>query len=68
MALFHTFPTYYGGEFINRHLYGYCHNRDIGFTRSRPYKKDDNAYIEQKNWTHVRKLIGWDRYEMPAAV
>jgi len=30
------------------------------FTRSRPYKKDDNAHIEQKNWTHVRKLIGWD--------
>ena len=49
-----------GGEFINRHLYGYCHDRDIGFTRSRPYKKDDNAHIEQKNWTHVRKLIGWD--------
>jgi hypothetical protein len=57
-----------GGEFINRHLYGYCHDRDIGFTRSRPYKKDDNAHIEQKNWTHVRKLIGWDRYETPAAV
>jgi len=57
-----------GGEFINHHLYGYCHDRDIGFTRSRPYKKDDNAHIEQKNWTHVRKLIGWDRYETPAAV
>ena len=42
-----------GGEFINHHLYGYCHDRDIGFTRSRPYKKDDNAHIEQKNWTHV---------------
>jgi len=57
-----------GGEFINHHLYGYCHDRDIGFTRSRPYKKDDNAHIEQKNWTHVRKLIGWDRYETPESV
>jgi hypothetical protein len=35
---------------------------------SRPYKKDDNAYIEQKNWTHVRKLMGWDRYDTPEAV
>jgi len=33
-----------------------------------PYKKDDNAYIEQKNWTHVRKLMGWDRYDTPQAV
>jgi hypothetical protein len=57
-----------GGEFINRQLYGYCYDRDIGFTRSRPYKKDDNAHIEQKNWTHVRKLIGWDRYETPETV
>jgi len=57
-----------GSEFINHNLYGYCHGREIGFTRGRPYKKDDNAHIEQKNWTHVRKLIGWDRYETPDAV
>jgi len=57
-----------GGEFINHNLYRHCQSRSIGFTRSRPYKKDDNAHIEQKNWTHVRKLIGWDRYETPAAV
>ena len=56
------------GEFINHNLYGYCHGREIGFTRGRPYKKDDNAHIEQKNWTHVRKLIGWDRYETPESV
>jgi hypothetical protein len=55
-------------EFINHNLYGYCHDREIGFTRGRPYKKDDNAHIEQKNWTHVRKLIGWDRYETPESV
>jgi hypothetical protein len=57
-----------GGEFINYHLWRYCENKKIGFTRSRPYKKDDNAHIEQKNWTHVRKLIGWDRYDTPEAV
>ncbi len=49
--------------FINDHLVRYCRTRGIQFTRSRPYKKDDNAHIEQKNWTHVRKLLGWDRYE-----
>jgi len=57
-----------GGEFINRNLYTYCYDRDIGFTRSRPYKKDDNAHIEQKNWTRVRKLVGWDRYDTAEAV
>jgi hypothetical protein len=57
-----------GSEFINRNLFGYCEAREIGFTRGRPYKKDDNAHIEQKNWTHVRKLIGWDRYDTPEAV
>jgi hypothetical protein len=57
-----------GGEFINSRLYEYCRSERIGFTRSRPYKKDDNAHIEQKNWTHVRKLIGWDRYDTPEAV
>jgi hypothetical protein len=57
-----------GGEFINNRLYEYCHSERIGFTRSRPYKKDDNAHIEQKNWTHVRKIIGWDRYDTPEAV
>ncbi len=55
-----------GSEFINYHLYRYCKKHHIQFTRSRPYKKDDNAHIEQKNWTHVRKLVGWDRYDTPA--
>ena len=57
-----------GSEFINWHLKTYCDGRSIQFTRSRPYKKDDNAHIEQKNWTHVRKLIGWDRYDSPQAL
>ena len=40
-----------GSEFINDHLYRYCQAQGIQFTRCRPYKKDDNAHIEQKNWT-----------------
>jgi hypothetical protein len=59
-----------GSEFINNHLWVFCQRAQppIQFTRSRPYQKDDNAHIEQKNWTHVRKLVGWDRYESPAAL
>ena len=57
-----------GSEFINYHLYDYCQERTITFTRGRPYKKNDNAHIEQKNWTHVRKLMGWERYDTPEAV
>jgi transposase InsO family protein len=56
-----------GSEFINKDLYEYCQERRIQFTRGRPYKKDDNAHIEQKNWTHVRKLLGYVRYDTPAA-
>jgi hypothetical protein len=56
-----------GSEFINGHLVAFCQRRGIHFTRSRPYKKDDNAHVEQKNWTHVRKLVGWDRYDTPEA-
>ena len=56
-----------GSEFINDQLWRYCRAHDIQFTRGRPYKKDDNAHIEQKHWTHVRKLLGWDRYASPEA-
>jgi hypothetical protein len=52
-----------GGEFINYHLYEYCIANKIAFTRSRPYKKDDNAHIEQKNRTHVRQILGYLRYD-----
>jgi hypothetical protein len=56
-------------EFINDHLYRDCQRLEIQFTRGRPYKKDDNAHIEQKkNWTHVRKVVGYLRYDRPAAV
>ncbi len=57
-----------GSEFINWHLKAWCERRGIQLTRGRPYKKDDNAHVEQKNWTHVRKLLGWDRYDSPEAV
>lgn len=57
-----------GSEFINHHLFRFCEEHSIQFTRSRPYKKDDNAHIEQKNWTHVRKFMGWDRYDSPQAL
>lgn len=57
-----------GEEFINQHLSRYCEKNSILRFRSRPYKKNDQAHIEQKNWTHVRKLIGYDRYDTQAAV
>ncbi len=57
-----------GGEFINDHLWRRCQDRRVQFTRGRPYKKDDNAHIEQKNWTHVRKLLGYVRYDTPDAI
>ncbi len=57
-----------GSEFINDHLYRYCQAQQIQFTRGRPYKKDDNAHIEQKNWTHVRRLLGYLRYDSPPAL
>ena len=57
-----------GSEFINWHLQRWCQQSQIQLTRGRPYKKDDNAHIEQKNWTHVRKLLGWERYDSRAAV
>jgi len=52
-----------GSEFINWQLFHYCHEREIDFTRGRPYAKNDNAHIEQKNWTHVRKVFGYKRRE-----
>jgi len=59
-----------GSEFLNHHLVRYFtdHPGDIQFTRSRPYKKNDNAHVEQKNWSHVRNLFGYDRLDMPQLV
>lgn len=52
-----------GAEFINDILYRYCMNEHINFTRSHPYRKNDQAHVEQKNWSVVRHLIGYDRFE-----
>jgi len=52
-----------GSEFINDLLYRYCLEEKITFTRSRPYKKNDQAYVEQKNWSVVRNIVGYDRFE-----
>ena len=57
-----------GSEFINQHLYNYCRLNRITFTRSRPYKKNDGCYVEQKNWSVVRRLIGYDRYNSRVAL
>lgn len=59
------FDSVNGSEFLNHHLLRYFRERTepVQFTRSRPYHKDDNAHVEQKNWTHVRQLFGYYRIE-----
>lgn len=54
-----------GGEFINDILYRYCTKEHITFTRSRPYRKNDQAHVEQKNWSVVRRTVGYDRFDSP---
>jgi hypothetical protein len=58
-----------GAEFINHDLKRLCEQEQITFTRCRPYQKNDQAYVEQKNWTAVRQVVGYERYEgEPACV
>ena len=57
-----------GSEFINRSLYDYCRRSHITFTRSRSYKKNDSCHVEQKNWSVVRKTIGYDRFSSKDAL
>jgi len=52
-----------GSEFLNAHLVRFCTQEEITFTRSRPYWKNDQAHVEQKNWSVVRRLVGYGRYE-----
>lgn len=56
-----------GGEFINHHLVAYLGQRSkpVLFTRGRPHRKNDNARVEQRNWTHVRQHFGYERYDNP---
>jgi hypothetical protein len=59
-----------GGEFLNHHVLKWLQKRPkpVFMTRSRPYKKDDNAHVEQKNWTHVRQCFGYERHDHPELV
>lgn len=52
-----------GSEYINHHLQRYCEQEKLTFTRSRPYKKNDNAHVEQKNWAAIRHIVGYARYD-----
>lgn len=59
-----------GGEFLNHHVMSWLQQRKrpVFMTRSRPYKKDDNAHVEQKNWTHIRQWFGYERHDNPEVV
>jgi hypothetical protein len=60
-----------GGEFINRHVLSWCQEgraKPIFYTRSRPYRSNDNAHVEQKNWTHVRHWFGYERHDNPEVI
>jgi hypothetical protein len=59
-----------GGEFLNHHVLKWLQKRPqpVFMTRSRPFKKDDNAHVEQKNWTHVRQCFGYERHDNPELV
>ena len=52
-----------GAEFINAHLIRYCEEHKINFTRSRPYRKNDSCFVEQKNWSVIRRAVGYGRYD-----
>lgn len=57
-----------GGEIVNYHMLRYCTKEKLVYTRSRPDRKNDNAYIEQKNDSHVRRIVGYGRYDTKQAV
>jgi len=65
-----SFDVDNGAEFLNHHLWRYFLDRrvPVSFARSRPYHKDDQAHVEQKNWTQVRQLLGYRRFEDPVLV
>ena len=55
-----------GSEFINQYLTDYCKEEKLSFTRSRPYRKNDNCFVEQKNYSIVRRAVGYGRYDTEA--
>ncbi len=65
---FRGFDCDNGSEFLNDHLVRYFQRKRIPLTRSRPYRKNDNAHVEQKNWMHARQLFGYARFENPDLV
>ena len=63
----HAWHSDNGSEFINACLLGWCQRRGIRFTRGRPYRKNDQAWVEQRNGLLVRRLVGYDRYSSRGA-
>ena len=61
------FDTDNGSEFLNDGVIAYCEREKITFTRGRPYKKNDQCFVEQKNGSIVRQIVGYDRYEERSA-
>ena len=57
-----------GSEFLNHKLLAWCYREGVSFTRGRSYRKNDQAYVEQKNWQAVRRLVGYDRLESKEAL
>ena len=57
-----------GNEFLNDQLTRFCREQGLSFTRSRPYRKNNNAHAEQKNRQYVREIVGYERYDTPQAV
>jgi len=57
-----------GSEFINDELKRYCETEELTFTRGRVGRKNDNAFVEEKNWSVVRRLVGYARYDTPKQV
>lgn len=57
-----------GSEFMSNHLRRFCKEHQISFSRSRPYRKNDNAHVEQKNRQYVREVVGYERYDSPQDV
>lgn len=66
-VLLHAWHTDNGSEFINHLLLTWCRREGIHFTRGRGYRKNDQAYVEQRNWLAVRRLVGYGRYSSRAA-
>ena len=61
LELAERLDSYYGSEFISANMSEYCQRKRITFTRLRPYRKNDNCYVEQKSYTMVHRQVGYQR-------